>query len=117
MMAFAWDHRLYSEPDNVVPVCRVCNIKRGPAEDVRDLVRAARGLDKYELIDWPSGKHKTLKDGILEMEKAAVMCALERAGFNMAKAARQSGVTYRAMRCKVKKHKINPIDLRNGKGR
>jgi hypothetical protein len=33
-----YDHRHYGEPLNVVPVCRSCNLKRGPAEDLRRLV-------------------------------------------------------------------------------
>lgn len=31
--AFDYDHREYSKPLEVVPVCRACNKKRGPAID------------------------------------------------------------------------------------
>lgn len=30
--AHDWDHRSYLRPLDVVPVCRSCNLKRGPAE-------------------------------------------------------------------------------------
>ena len=30
--AFCYDHRDYSKPLDVVPVCRKCNFKRGPAK-------------------------------------------------------------------------------------
>lgn len=38
--AMALDHRHYAQPLKVDPVCRSCNAKRGPALDVRKLVRA-----------------------------------------------------------------------------
>lgn len=33
MQAEQYDHRKYSEPLNVEPVCRKCNLRRGPALD------------------------------------------------------------------------------------
>lgn len=33
-----YDHRHYLDPLNVVPTCRSCNLKRGPALDIADLV-------------------------------------------------------------------------------
>jgi hypothetical protein len=33
VQAEQYDHRKYSEPLNVEPVCRKCNLRRGPAED------------------------------------------------------------------------------------
>lgn len=35
-----YDHRRYMQPLNVVPVCRPCNLKRGAAEDVHELVKS-----------------------------------------------------------------------------
>lgn len=43
--AFDYDHRKYKEPTNVVPVCRSCNIKRGPADDVKALIAEYIGVD------------------------------------------------------------------------
>lgn len=42
-----YDHRKYSEPLKVEPVCRICNYKRGPATDFlwhmyRELAEARR---------------------------------------------------------------------------
>ena len=36
-MATQYDHREYARPLDVVPVCRSCNIRRGPASDVKHL--------------------------------------------------------------------------------
>lgn len=37
-----YDHRYYSKPLDVVPVCRACNQKRGPALDVHSFYLAER---------------------------------------------------------------------------
>lgn len=42
--AFDYDHRLYKKPEDVVPVCRGCNIKRGPATDVKSMVADYLGV-------------------------------------------------------------------------
>ena len=39
-----YDHRNYLRPFEVVPVCRSCNLKRGPAEDVKEFVAARLGV-------------------------------------------------------------------------
>ena len=38
--AFYWEHREYAFPTIVEPVCRACNIKRGPAIDLFSLARS-----------------------------------------------------------------------------
>lgn len=43
--AHDYDHRDYTEPLNVVPVCRSCNILRGPAYDSH--FRPGSELDAY----------------------------------------------------------------------
>jgi len=43
-MAKFYDHRKYSEPLTVAPVCHSCNVKRGPAEDSPDALRSFRPL-------------------------------------------------------------------------
>ena len=43
--AMDYDHRKYMEPDCVVPVCRGCNQKRGPATDVKALIAKHFGID------------------------------------------------------------------------
>lgn len=40
--AYDYDHREYSKPLNVVPVCRACNLRRGPARDLKRLVLERR---------------------------------------------------------------------------
>lgn len=40
--ATGWEHRYYGIPLQVVPTCQRCNILRGPALDVVDLVKEQR---------------------------------------------------------------------------
>jgi len=39
--AQCYDHRFYSKPLDVVPVCRACNVCRGPTQDLAELMKAA----------------------------------------------------------------------------
>ena len=47
--AFDYDHRDYLKPLDVEPVCRSCNLKRGPAKDVREVVAKLLGVDVSEI--------------------------------------------------------------------
>lgn len=44
-----YDHRNYTQPLSVQPVCRSCNKKRGPALDIRELVSEYLGIDASEI--------------------------------------------------------------------
>jgi len=44
--ALVFDHRYYSQPYRVTPVCRSCNIKMGPAFDLPSLIAAWKKLYK-----------------------------------------------------------------------
>lgn len=59
--AFDYDHRYYQEPANVVPVCRSCNIKRGPANDVREFVAKHLGIDVSDVPKFMDEKRKSRK--------------------------------------------------------
>lgn len=43
--AIHYEHRHYMFPLSVNPVCRSCNKKRGPANDIRELVAHYLGID------------------------------------------------------------------------
>lgn len=42
--AIDYDHREYLKPLDVVPVCRSCNLKRGPAIDIKQSVASHLGI-------------------------------------------------------------------------
>lgn len=44
-----YDHRNYAAVIDVAPVCRPCNLARGPAEDVVDMVAESLGVSRREL--------------------------------------------------------------------
>lgn len=47
--AIDYDHREYLKPLNVVPVCRSCNLKRGPAIDIKESVAKNLGVSVEEI--------------------------------------------------------------------
>lgn len=46
--AFDYDHRHYLSPLDVVPVCRSCNIKRGPAVDIHRFIIDFYGANMFQ---------------------------------------------------------------------
>lgn len=62
-----YDHRNYSEPHRVDPVCISCNLKRGPAKDIK------------ELFDQRNVDHLTI--GRVEWIRASIGRAWKRAGY------------------------------------
>lgn len=112
LQANAYDHRYYSLPLEVEPVCTRCNIKRGPAVD---LVHCLHEFAQYGIV---------VKYGKPEMEAIAPLYAdtgvklfesiemetknrIEKAliacEFNRTKAARVLGITFRQMRYQISK--------------
>ena len=59
--AVHYEHRHYSKPLEVTPLCQGCNNKRGPALDVRELVAKLR-VERPELAlpDKPSLNHSDI---------------------------------------------------------
>ena len=112
--ASEYDHRYYARPNDVVPVCKSCNKARGPALDVRELVRKARGLDGAV----PTFTARPVKPRItpktrIELtaildnaEKAYINKAIESARGNHTEAARILGVTYRSLRYRIERLQI-----------
>lgn len=49
--AIDYDHRRYKSPLEVVPVCRSCNLRRGPAIDVKEFVADSIGVSVEHLAD------------------------------------------------------------------
>ena len=72
--AFDYDHRRYKAPLDVVPVCRPCNLKRGPAIDVQELVADSLGVSVEELPNKVNG----MKDRREEFYKAHLDALYER---------------------------------------
>lgn len=64
--AFDYDHRRYLRPLDVVPTCRACNLKRGPALDVAELV------SKYLNSDLPIAELMLIKRSEREAEQERV---------------------------------------------
>lgn len=105
--AFYYDHRYYSRPLDVVPVCRGCNIKRGPARDLADVIRNGIGYQPSYApdlaADVAAGVTVDLDTELRTAERAAIEQALQASKWNRTKAAKALGITYRAMRYKMQK--------------
>lgn len=96
--ATCYDHRYYSLPLEVDPVCTKCNINRGPALDVVELGRAMLGIAASDAI-LPA----TLPEKLAQAERQALKAALGAHNHNMAAAARALGIKYRSMRYRMDK--------------
>lgn len=93
-----WDHRYYSLPFEVDPVCTRCNTNRGPALDIVDLIRSRLGLDT------PKQQTKistNLDQYLADCEREMVERAIRISNGNHAAAARNLGINYRSMRYRV----------------
>ena len=105
-LAEMYDHRYYSRPLDVEPVCRGCNRRRGPARDIADVLR--NGLlyvptvrPTPEALGIPH-----LELALDEYERQILTKALQDALWNRTKAARALGITFRAMRYRMERLKI-----------
>lgn len=109
--AFHYDHRYYSRPLDVVPVCRVCNIRRGAARDLADVIRngigynPGRSVEVDHLAEIPAAAN--LPASIQEAEKRAIRDALHKSKWNRTKAAKILGITFRSIRYKIKKYGLD----------
>ena len=99
--ATCYDHRYYSLPFEVDPVCSRCNTNRGPAVDVAELGRAALGLG--EAVTRHDVAPVSLTEKLRTAEKHAIQSALKVHNHNMAAAARALGVKYRSIRYRMDK--------------
>lgn len=107
------DHRHYSLPLDVDYVCVKCNLRRGPAVDLNNLIRAHRGLtqlsDAEELRKAESiAAHSPtdLERQVDEFELSLIRRALQDQHGNRTAAARQLGLTFRQLRYKLQKYGI-----------
>ena len=101
------DHRHYSAPLKVSNVCGPCNIKRGPALDLVELIKAHRGITKpSDLVEIDNFDDLPidLDSHIQEIERKFVYRALKFTHGNVTNAAKVLGITFRAMRYKIIKH-------------
>lgn len=101
--AFHYDHRHYSKPLDVVPVCRTCNMKRGPALDIADVIRngihyAPEPVSKP--VETPYGD---LDADLAEYEADAITDAITTEGGNWTKAAKRLGISFRSIRYRIAK--------------
>ena len=100
--ATCYDHRYYSMPFEVDPVCSRCNTNRGPALDVVALARERLGIEEETELPAPK-KAEVLPDRLQDMEKKAIESALKSSSWNRTQAAKSLGITFRAIRYKIKK--------------
>lgn len=117
--ASVYDHRYYSHPLEVDPVCSGCNSKRGPALDVVPCVTelAHYGISsKYGtpavpirvypvLAVKPSPVDCTLplQEGIDKYERERIETALDENKHNRTAAAKSIGITFRALRYRMER--------------
>lgn len=102
------DHRFYSLPLEVEPVCVTCNQRRGPARDIVELVRIERGM-----IEWQDEAHmvapgkasqpSALPQILADSERRFILQALDRHHWNATKAAESLGITFRQIRHRMQK--------------
>jgi len=100
--AKAYDHRFYSMPAEVEPVCHACNHKRGPALDVGEIIGQERETEvvptqQAEVFSIPSN----LPEWLNHHEHRAITAALESTRWNATKAAKRLGITFRSMRYRL----------------
>lgn len=123
------DHRHYASPLKVEHVCIPCNQKRGAALDLRELIRAHRGLsapnDYSQDIPQKLKIVKTEDDFIpsdLELymdnvEKDFLTKAVKKTGGNLTAAAEVLGLTFRTLRYRLEKHNLNKASILPTNGR
>lgn len=103
-----WDHRYYSMPSEVDPVCSRCNTNRGPALDVRQLTRDLMGIfnppepPKVRHVDYPHDLNARMD----QLEKQYILSALAEARHNKTKAAKMLGITFRSLRYRLDRLQI-----------
>ena len=99
--ATCYDHRYYSMPLEVDPVCSRCNTNRGPALDVVDLGRRALRIGVE--IPEQAVKAESLPDRLKDTERQEIEHALRLNRWNRSATARSLGISFRAIRYKIKK--------------
>ena len=103
------DHRHYSKPLEVVNVCSPCNLARGYAEDLFELIKRHRGVippDSKPLDEpkaTPEIAPRDLTAHMLAVERGLIESALIECRHNRTAAARRLGISFRAMRYRMEK--------------
>lgn len=96
------EHRRYSLPLAVDYVCGGCNAKRGPAEDLDELIMAHRGLKANEVQTEPV--RLDLDAELRNLELALLKKALTSCNGNRTKAAKMLCISFRTMRYRMQSH-------------
>lgn len=113
------DHRHYASPLKVDFTCHACNLRRGSALDLIELIKAHRGLIAIEanepkpiepersFYDVPELKPGfDIKKYLADAEKHLITTALLMTNHNKTKAAKLLGVSFRALRYKIEQLKL-----------
>ncbi len=119
--AFHYDHRYYSRPLDVVPVCRSCNQKRGPALDIAGVIRNGIGYtpagvpfveyQEERPAEAPAPVGAISLDALLDnAERVSITEALKKTHWNRTKAAKLLGINFRSMRYRMNRLKIEQSD-------
>lgn len=103
--ATEWDHRYYSLPLEVDPVCTACNQRRGPARDIVDMVRTERGLDDWRSVESQANRPAppTLQETLQQAERKMIEDALIKAHWNATAAAKALQIPYRSIRYRMQR--------------
>lgn len=91
-----YDHRYYSLPLEIEPVCVLCNQRRGPALDAVSLIQEARGIA-------PKIEPKKLRQQLDDAERAILRDTLASVRWNASQAAILLKITYRSMRYRMQR--------------
>ena len=111
------DHRHYASPLKVEFVCGPCNIRRGTALDLHELIKAHRGLisapiekeDAIPLVTPPSTVFNLgfdLKEYMQGIERIMISDALQKTRHNKTAAAKILGISFRALRYRIEQLNI-----------
>jgi DNA-binding NtrC family response regulator len=103
-----YEHRYYSLPLEVDPVCSLCNQRRDIALDVVEMVRERRGLNAEDQRDEPEPHPLPLDEVLDSAERKFITEALRINHGNSAAAARYLGIKYRSMR-----HRLSRLQIGN----
>lgn len=108
------DHRYYSLPLETDEVCSSCNTKRGPANDIKQLVTelyarkaGIRAEPQPKQLAPTIDESASLVERMNALERAELVKALESNRWNRTKAAHSLGITFRALRYRMERLSIN----------
>jgi hypothetical protein len=120
--AKVYDHRYYSHPLEVDPVCAGCNNKRGPALDIVPCLVELANYGITSKYGFPAAPHREypaltvrrmeldaglpLQEAIDKAEAERIRSALTETNYNKTAAAKSLGITFRALRYRMERLSI-----------